>query len=69
MDSIAIFVTGTLGLMALVLGGSYAYAKYNDPTTNVIQVPNYERQGFSGGSKTKSKKRVFNTTTRKHKKN
>ncbi len=68
MDSIAIFVTGTLGLMALVLGGSYAYAKYNDPTTNEIQVSNNEIRGFSGGSKTKSKKRIFNTT-RKHKKN
>jgi hypothetical protein len=69
MDSIAIFVTGTLGLMALVLGGSYAYAKYNDPTTNGIQVSNNEIRGINGGSKTKSKKRIFNTTTRKHKKN
>jgi hypothetical protein len=69
MDNIGIFITGTIGLIVVVLGGSYAYASYNDPTSNRVVIPTNEAQGLSGGSKTRSKKRLLKYYTRKHKKN
>jgi len=70
MENYVLFITGTLGLIALVLGGGYISAKYNEP--GPTQITNMDQQGrvegLIGGRRTKSKRKTANST-RKYKKN